>query len=91
MKRTTIMLPDDLDARLRFEARRRGAAVAELIREALEARYGAPAGPRHLSFVALGRGRPGTPPDAAARYEELMVEDLAADRAERSGRRSGGR
>ena len=58
MKRITVLLPDDLDAGLRLEARRRGMAVAELVREALEARYGAAPGPRRFSFVALGEGHP---------------------------------
>jgi hypothetical protein len=56
VKRTTVMLPDDLDARLRFEARRRGVSIADLVREALDARFGKPAGGRELSFVAIGEG-----------------------------------
>lgn len=36
MKRTTIMLPDGLDARLRLESRRTGASIADIAREALE-------------------------------------------------------
>jgi len=36
MKRTTIMLPDEVDARLRLEARRRGTSIAEVAREAIE-------------------------------------------------------
>ena len=34
LKRTTVKLPDDLDARLRHEAERRGSTVSELTREA---------------------------------------------------------
>ncbi|MET0834746.1 MAG: CopG family transcriptional regulator, partial [Actinomycetota bacterium] len=30
MKRTTVKLPDDLDARLRHEAARRGMTISEL-------------------------------------------------------------
>jgi hypothetical protein len=36
MKRMTVQLPDDLDARLRTEAQRRGATIAEVTRAALE-------------------------------------------------------
>jgi len=70
------MLPDELDHRLRFEARRRGVSVAEVIREALDARYGLAPGSRRLSFVAIGEARPDTPTDAASRVDELFGEDL---------------
>jgi predicted transcriptional regulator len=40
MKRTTITLPDDLDARLRREAEQEGTTVSELTRAALEAHLG---------------------------------------------------
>ena len=76
VRRTTVMLPDELDHRLRFESRRRGVSVAEVIREALDARYGLPPGPRKLSFVGIGEARPGTPTDAASRIDELLGEDL---------------
>jgi hypothetical protein len=74
------MLSDEVDARLRFEARRRHVSVAELVREAVEARYSSPA-PRKLSFFALPRdpGYPEPPVDAASRMEELMAEDRDRD------------
>lgn len=37
MRRTTIKLPDDLDARLRLEASRSGRTLSELTREAIAA------------------------------------------------------
>ena len=40
MKRTTVKIPEDLDARLRNEAKRRGATISEVTREALEAHLG---------------------------------------------------
>lgn len=36
MKRTTIKLPDDVDAKLRNEAARRANAISDLTREAIE-------------------------------------------------------
>ncbi|MGD0084936.1 MAG: CopG family transcriptional regulator, partial [Acidimicrobiales bacterium] len=48
MKRTTVKLPDELDARLRHEAERRDTTVSELTREAIEVLLGARKGKRHL-------------------------------------------
>lgn len=50
------MLPDDLDLQLRFEAQRRGISIAEVVREALEARFGPRSRARELSFVGIGKG-----------------------------------
>lgn len=55
MKRTTIMLPDDVDARLRLEARRRGQSIAQVAREAIEREVPAPPDGR-LGFFAIGDG-----------------------------------
>src|SRR3954452_7635197 len=40
VKRTTVKLPDDLDAKLRHEADRRGVTISDLTREAIEAHLG---------------------------------------------------
>ncbi|HET7356841.1 MAG TPA: CopG family transcriptional regulator [Nocardioidaceae bacterium] len=40
MKRTTVKIPDALDARLRHEAKRRGTTIAAINREALESYFG---------------------------------------------------
>jgi hypothetical protein len=58
MKRTTIMLPDDLAARLRYEARRRGVSLADVAREAIGSYLPAPTGEEPLSFIGLGDGEP---------------------------------
>ena len=55
MKRTTIKLPDELDARLRVEAERRGMTISELTREAITRHLGD--GPRRrLRAAGTGRG-----------------------------------
>lgn len=55
MKRTTIMLPDDLAYLLDLERRRRDQSTAEIVRRALEA-YLSAGGmrPKRLRFAALG-------------------------------------
>jgi predicted DNA-binding protein len=58
VKRTTIMMPDDLDARLRQEARRRGVSIADVARRAIERDLPSPAEDGRLSFFAVGDGGP---------------------------------
>jgi Arc/MetJ-type ribon-helix-helix transcriptional regulator len=69
MKRTTVKLPDDLDARLRHEAARRGMSISELTREAVE---------RHLGgrrLLAAGAGRSGHT-DISERIEEILAAEV---------------
>jgi predicted transcriptional regulator len=66
MKRTTVKLPDNLDARLRHEAARRKLTISELTREAIEAHLG---GRRRL--LAAGAGRSGRD-DVSERVEEIL-------------------
>lgn len=73
MKRTTIMLPDTLDARLRREARRRGVSIADVARHALERELPEPAPPGALSFFAIGAGGPA---DVAGHAEEFVGEAI---------------
>jgi predicted DNA-binding protein len=73
MKRTTIMLPEEVDVRLRLEARRRGTSVAEVAREAIEKQL--PAQPDgRLSFFAVGDGSP---------RDELVAKSVARRRGGR--------
>jgi predicted transcriptional regulator len=67
MRRTTVKVPDELDARLRHEARRRGSTVSELVREALEAHLGG----RRRVLRAAGAGRSGRS-DVSTRIEEIL-------------------
>jgi len=68
MRRTTVKLPDDLDARLRHEAQRRGSTIAEVTRAALEAHLGT--GERRR-FDAAAAGRSGQS-DISERIEEII-------------------
>jgi predicted transcriptional regulator len=76
MKRTTVKLPDDLDARLRHEAERRGTTIAEVTRTALEAHIGG--GPRRrLGAAAAGHsGRA----DISERIEEIIAAEVERSR-----------
>ncbi|MDP8970849.1 MAG: ribbon-helix-helix domain-containing protein [Actinomycetota bacterium] len=68
MKRTTVKLPDALDALLRHEAQRRGITVSELTREAIQAHLEAGGGRRLLAAKA-GRSRRS---DVSERIEEIL-------------------
>ncbi len=74
MKRTTVKIPDVLDARLRHEAERRQVTIAQINREALETYLGQPRGRRRLG--AAGAGRSGKS-DISERIEEILAEEVA--------------
>jgi Ribbon-helix-helix protein, copG family len=76
MKRTTVKLPDDLDARLRHEARRRGATIADVTRAALEEHLGVG---RRRRLGARGAGRSGRS-DVSERIEEIIASEAARSR-----------
>lgn len=69
MKRTMILIPDELDARLRLEAARRGVSLAEVSREALEAYLAPQMTPGPLGFFAIGDG---APDDVSERVDEFV-------------------
>jgi len=69
MRRTTIMLPDEVDARLRHEAKRRGASIADVAREAIDRHLPRPPADGRLGFFAIGDG---SPSDASERVDELV-------------------
>ena len=77
MKRTTIMLPDELDARIRLEARRRGVSIADVAREAIEQYLPGPKQTGRLGFFAVGEGGP---VDASERVDELVGQAIARRR-----------
>ena len=70
VKRTTVKLPDEVDARLRHEAQRRGITISELTREAIQNHLGAR---RTLDAAAAGRsGRR----DVSERIEEILAREV---------------
>lgn len=73
VKRTTVKLPDELDVRLRLEAKRRGMTISEVTREAIEAHLG---GSRRRRLLAAGAGRSGRS-DISERIEEILGEEWA--------------
>ena len=77
MQRTTVKLPDELDARLRHEAERRGSTVSELTREAIENLLGAQPGKRQL--LAAGAGASGRE-DISERIEEILASEARPSR-----------
>jgi predicted transcriptional regulator len=77
MQRTTVKLPDELDARLRHEAERQGRTVSELTREAIENLLGAKTGRRRL--LAAGAGASGRS-DISERIEEILASEARPSR-----------
>lgn len=73
MQRTTVKIPDALDARLRHEAERRGVTISEVSREALEAYLVGQPGRRRLG--AAGAGRSGHT-DVSERIEEILAAEV---------------
>jgi predicted transcriptional regulator len=71
MNRTTIKLSDDVDAKLRHEAARRGITISELTREAIETHLG----PRRRLGAAATR-RSGRD-DTSERIEEILASEVA--------------
>lgn len=65
-----MKLPEDLDAKLRAEAERRGMTVSELTREAIEAHLGV-GRRRVLRSAGAGRSETG---DIAGRADEIFAE-----------------
>lgn len=68
------MLPDELDVRLRLEAKRRSLSIADIAREAIDLHV-PPVRPQGgLSFFAIGEGGPA---DSSERVDEIVGEAIA--------------
>jgi len=80
MKRTTVKLPDELDARLRHESERRGRTVSELTRDAIAHYLGGSdeQGRRHLLAASAGRSRHD---DISERVEEILSKERGVSRS----------
>jgi predicted transcriptional regulator len=76
MKRTTVKLPDDVDAKLRHEAALRQSTVAEITREAIETHLGTRT---RRKLIAAKAGRSGSR-DTARRIEEIIREETRRSR-----------
>ena len=75
MKRTTVKLPDDLDAKLRHEAARRRGTISEITREAIEIHLGS----AKRRLIAAKAGRSGRQ-DTARRIEEIIRREARRSR-----------
>jgi hypothetical protein len=76
MRRTTVKLPDDLAAKWRHDAARRGSTIADVRRETIKVHVG---GSARRSFIAAKAGRSGLR-DTARHIEEIIRQE-----ARRSG------
>jgi len=72
MKRTTIKLPEEVDAHLRHEAERRGITISELTREAIEAHLAR--GPKRRTLLSAGSGA-SAETDISERIEEILAQE----------------
>ena len=73
IKRTTVKISDELDARLRHEAERSGRTISEITREALESYLGV-ASKRRFLFEKAGRSGY---TDTSRRVEEILRAEAA--------------
>jgi predicted DNA-binding protein len=71
MKRTTVKLPNEVDVRLRLEAKQRGMTISELTREAIETHLG---DHRERRLLAAAAGRSGRT-DVSERIEEILRQE----------------
>jgi hypothetical protein len=76
MRRTTVKLPDELDARLRHEAQRRGVTIADVTRAALEEHLDVR---RRRRLGAKAAGRSGRS-DISERIEQIIGAESARSR-----------
>ena len=73
VKRTTLKIPDSLDALMRHEAERRGVTISEISREALEAYLVGSSGRRRLGAAKAGRSGQH---DVSERIEEILTAEV---------------
>lgn len=76
MRRTTVMLPDEVDQLLRHEADRRNLTISQVTREAIESYLGLRRPRRH--FLSAGAGH-GAGDNVAERIDEILTEEGFGD------------
>ena len=73
MRRTTVLLEDDLAEQLEYERRRRNQSAAAIVREALtQYLAGGKSTPKRLAFIGLGRSGYR---DTGRRVEEILARE----------------
>ncbi|MGH2585386.1 MAG: CopG family transcriptional regulator [Dehalococcoidia bacterium] len=77
MKRITIVVPDELNALLQQERRRRDVSVAEVVREAIEAYLRSNGHAKQYSIIGIGRSKYR---DTARNFEAVLAEEWDRDR-----------
>ncbi|TMD43371.1 MAG: ribbon-helix-helix protein, CopG family [Chloroflexi bacterium] len=77
MRRTTVLLDDDLADRLDYERRRRNQSTTAIVREALtEYLAGGKPRPRRLAFANLGRSGHH---DTSERIDEILAREWTVE------------
>ena len=80
MRRTTVMLPDDLAHLLDIERERRRTSLADLIRQALEAYLRAPTEGRRYSLIGIVAGDGTAAGESAGQLlDQGYARDILAD------------
>jgi ribbon-helix-helix CopG family protein len=86
MRRTTILLPDDLADQLDYERRRLNSSTAAIVREALtEYLAGGKSSVKRLPFVGLGRSGER---DTARKAETILTREFGGKKRAGAERRS---
>jgi hypothetical protein len=77
MRRTTILLDDDLADQLDYERRRRNQSTTAIVREALtEYLAGGKSKPKRLGFIGLGRSGSR---NTARKVDEILAREWTVD------------
>lgn len=71
MVRTTVKIPDELDARLRHEAARQGMTISEFTRRALEIALAPPETPGFVGIGSSGRS------DVSEAIEAILRREIS--------------
>jgi predicted transcriptional regulator len=84
MRRTTILLEDDLADQLDYERRRRNSSTAAIVREALTEYLAGGKSSKRLAFVGLGRSGKH---DTARKADSILARELGGRKGRATKRR----